>query len=339
MSIEYFNQLKLGGRLVSKSIILGVNKTTRMNWIMADLEVRVSDEEDKRVRVSMFANEKKNDGNPNAIYKGIMTIAETYKSMNSTVKNKRINDKAEAQVDEATTVSSLEECEFIKCNKGVTLTMNRYMAEGELKEDFRLRANFVNRVAEDKVANEVSFIEGVLVGVVSEKSLKVEGDKEYIVLKLNVPEYRDAWGDRAEQVVIEKFEVILRSDDESAKDYVDSEFEVNSVVNVNVEPVIEVTTVVAEQPKEKRGFGKQVSFEPSTKTLKEIRMVGGYPLYEEEFINEKAFNRELYDEGLAEFDRKLEELKSDTVKEVSFGGSGFGRSSQKSSGGGNGLPF
>lgn len=75
-----------------------------------------------------------------------------------------------------------------------------------------------------------------------------------------------------------------------------------------------MVAVEEETPTSKRGFGKKVEFTPSTKVVREIRAIGGFPLEEEEYEGDNAFNLELYSKGVEEYERKLEELKQDQPK-------------------------
>lgn len=316
-----FNNFKLAGYLVRKDVVMGKNKDTKMPWLMLTLTIDVGN--GNRVDLSMFANEKKKDGNDNSIYKGLMTIKDEFKSLKSTVKNKRLKDDAEAVDDESTTVAELEECDFVRCNKGVTLQMNRYMRDGQMNENFRLSANFVNRVTD---GDKTPFIEGTLSGVVESKGMVTEGGVDYPTMVLVVPTYREAWGDNPERVVVEKFPLILRMEDEDAISYFDSEFDANMPVSLGVEPTTMVIVEEKEDPTQKRGFGKVPTFN-QTKVVRELRIIGGYPLAESEYESEKAFDVDLYNEGLQEFDRKIEELKADSGKDTTIAPKGFGRPS------------
>ena len=323
--VENYNQFKVGGFLVSKAITLGVNSDTRMNWMMITLSLEV--EEGKRVDLQMFANECKKDGSPNKIYQNMETIKNSYRSLNSTIKNKRNNPNAEAMKDESTTVGSIEECDFVRANKGVTLGMNRYMSQdGELRESFRLSVNFVNRV--DKEEQKVGFIEGTLTGVVGTVGTIVEGDDYYPTIELIVPEYRNAYGDYAERVVVDKFPLVLRLEDDGARDYVESEFTKGAIVSVGVEPVNQV--VVKQQAQaDKKGFGKKLATFESTEVVRELQITGGFVLEEEEYENEKQFDRELFKQALKDFDESIERIKGSVGQQKSFSERGFGRQSSK----------
>lgn len=69
---------------------------------------------------------------------------------------------------------------------------------------------------------------------------------------------------------------------------------------------------------------KKVEFTPSTKVVREIRAIGGFPLEEEEYASDNAFNLELYSKGVEEYERKLEELKQDQPKDFTAH-KGFGK--------------
>ena len=332
------NQLKTGGFLVAKNIILGKNKETKMNWMMGTLTLQIT--ETQRIDLSLFANELTSTGSANKSYGALKTVMEEYKSLDSTVTNKRVDDNATPVKDEATTVASLEECDFVYANKGITISMNRYMRDGELQENFRLSTRFVNRAKETDTKEP--YLAGELIGVVTKKPFRYEeNDEEYIKFELTVPEYRSAWGNRDESVVVDKFEVVVRKEDfdeeefEGALDYIENEFEENVVVSVTIMPTVKVTIV--EEKKEdsgsKRGFGKKVEFKPATKTVREIRVLGGYPLDEEEYEEDKAFDLTLYSKGVEEFDKKIEELKAEQGNSFTAT-KGFGKSKKDTN-----LPF
>ena len=48
------NQLRAGGHLIAKNIIMGVNKEKKKNWIMATLTIKIR--ENQRIDLSMFSN-------------------------------------------------------------------------------------------------------------------------------------------------------------------------------------------------------------------------------------------------------------------------------------------
>ena len=311
------NQLRCGGYLIAKNIIMGMNKDTKKNWLMATLTLQIS--ENQRIDLSMFSNEFTSTGTKSKSYTALETIMNTYKSLDSTVTNKRVNPDAQAEKDEATTVATLEETTFVYANKGITIGMNRYMRDGEIQENFRLSVNFVNS-AKDTDAKE-PYLEGTLIGVVTKKPFRFEepNGEEYVKFELTVPTYRNAWGDREESVVVDKFELVMRAENfdegefEGAMEFVEEEFDENMIVNVSIEPTVKV--VASQEPIEdtgsKRGFGKKVEFKPTTRTIREIRVLGGYPLDEDEYVEDKAFDFELYQKGLEEFDKKIEEMKAD----------------------------
>ena len=241
-----------------------------------------------------------------------------------------MNSDAKPEKDEATTVGSLEECDFVYANKGIKISMNHYMRDGQLNSNFRLSVNFVNRAKETDAKEP--YLEGELIGVVSKVPVVLEdNDGEYIKFELTVPEYRNAWGDREESVAVDKFEIVMKKEDfnsddefEGAKNFVESEFEENVVVSTSIVPTVKVVAVEEETPTSKRGFGKKVEFTPSTKVVREIRAIGGFPLEEEEYEGDNAFNLELYSKGVEEYERKLEELKQDQPKDFTAH-KGFGK--------------
>ena len=311
------NQLRCAGYLISKNVRMGMNKDTKKNWMMCDLKLQIS--ETQTITLSMFSNEFTSTGAKSKSYTALETIRDTYKSLDSTVTNKRVNPDAQAEKDEATTVATLEETTFVYANKGITIGMNRYVRDGEIQENFRLSVNFVNS-AKDTDAKE-PYLEGTLIGVVTKKPFRFEepNGEEYVKFELTVPTYQSAWGDRDESVVVDKFELVMRAENfdegefEGAMEFVEEEFDENMIVNVSIEPTVKV--VASQEPVEdtgsKRGFGKKVEFKPTTRTIREIRVLGGYPLDEDEYEEDKAFDFELYSKAVEEFERKLEEMKAD----------------------------
>lgn len=241
--------------------MLGVNKETRKNWMMGQLKLRIA--ENQEVDLTIFANEFTSTGSANKSYQALKTIRDEYKSLDSTVTNKRMSSDAKPEKDEATTVGSLEECDFVYANKGIKISMNHYMRDGQLNSNFRLSVNFVNRAKETDAKEP--YLEGELIGVVSKVPVILEdSDGEYIKFELTVPEYRNAWGDREESVAVDKFEIVMKKEDfnsddefEGAKDFVESEFEENVVVSTSIVPTVKVVAVEEETPTSKRGFGKK----------------------------------------------------------------------------------
>lgn len=333
------NNFKLAGRLVSKAITLGKNKDTKMNWMMAVLQIEVG--KNKRVDLSIFANEKTSSGNDNKIFKSLQTIQSEYMSMNSTIKNKRNmvpgGKEPEPIKDEATTVSTIEECTFVRCNKGVTLQMNRYVREGEVNENFKLSANFVNRV--DNPDEQESYIEGSLSGMIEKRGFVTENDVDYPTMDLLVPEFRNGYtrNDGEEipaRVVVERFPLILRMEDEDAISYFNSEFEENVIVELGIEPVNEVT-IIEKKQEGARGFGKVPTFN-ETKITRELRIIGGYSLAQEEYENEEAFKDfNMFQAGIEELNKSIEELKSNQGKDTTVAPRGFGKQGKS----GGDLPF
>ena len=204
------NQLRCGGHLISKNVRMGVNQEKKKNWIMCDLTLQIG--ETQTITLSMFSNEFTSTGTKSKSYTALETIRDTYKSLDSTVTNKRVNPDAQAVKDEATTVATLEETTFVYANKGITIGMNRYMRDGEIQENFRLSVNFVNS-AKDTDPKE-PYLEGTLTGVVTKKPFRFEepNGEEYVKFELTVPTYQSAWGDREESVVVDKFELVMRAE-------------------------------------------------------------------------------------------------------------------------------
>lgn len=174
---------------------------------MGQLKLRIA--ENQEVDLTIFANEFTSTGSANKSYQALKTIRDEYKSLDSTVTNKRMSSDAKPEKDEATTVGSLEECDFVYANKGIKISMNHYMRDGQLNSNFRLSVNFVNRAKETDAKEP--YLEGELIGVVSKVPVILEdSDGEYIKFELTVPEYRNAWGDREESVVVDKFEIVMK---------------------------------------------------------------------------------------------------------------------------------
>ena len=71
------NQLRCGGHLIAKNIIMGVNKEKKKNWIMATLTLQIS--ENQRIDLSMFSNEFTSTGTKSKSYTALETIRDTYK--------------------------------------------------------------------------------------------------------------------------------------------------------------------------------------------------------------------------------------------------------------------
>ena len=215
-------------------------------------------------------------------------------------------------------------------------------ANGELVTTFRLSTNFVNR-AKPEQARE-PYVEGVLVGVCekdAERVLNNEGDVVGLKLSLLVPEFRkgytNAFGEEvADNVAVERFELILRELD--GLDYCEEIFLQNKVCSVSIEPTNKVEQDVPKEQPKQRGFGKMITFEPTTKIVREIRIVGGFDLEDDEYENDANFNFDLFQEGVKALDEKIEELKSGQGKQVEVS-RGFGRNNNSGGSKNTGLPF
>ena len=81
-----------------------------------------------------------------------------------------------------------------------------------------------------------------------------------------------------------------------------------------------------------------ITFEPTTKIVREIRIVGGFDLEDDEYENDVNFNFDLFQEGVKALDEKIEELKSGQGKQVEVS-RGFGRNNNSGGSKNTGLPF
>ena len=334
------NELKLGGYLVSKLITLGKAGNGK-EFATARLTLEVG--ENQRIDLDIFSMRYTSSGAESKIYQNLMTIKDEYKSLDSQFVDKRNKKDAQPVKHEATTVASKEECDFVYANKGIKLTNNRYVnANGELVTSFRLSTNFVNRAKESQ--SREPFIEGVLVGVCekdAERVLNNEGDVVGLKLSLLVPEFRkgytNAFGEEiVDNVAVERFELILRELD--GLDYCEEIFLQNKVCSVSIEPTNKVEQDVPKEQPKQRGFGKMITFEPTTKIVREIRIVGGFDLEDDEYENDANFNFDLFQEGVKALDEKIEELKSGQGKTVEVS-RGFGRNNNSGGSKNTGLPF
>ena len=335
------NEVKLGGYLVSKVVTLGKTSTGN-EYISVRLTLQVGEEDSQRVDVEAFSNKLTNSGQPNKIYASLMTVHEEYKSLDSQFVDRRAKKDAQPVKHEATTVANKEEVDFIYVNKGVKLTNNRYMSNGELVTSFRLSTNFFNRA---KAGAEVSpYIEGMLRGVCANDIQRVmdnNGDVVALKLEFLVPEYREGYTNRfgeeiPDSVAVERFELVLKELSDEAVNYCEDEFVKGRACEIGIEPMTRVEQEQAKvEEKPKRGFGKVPTFAPSTKVTKEIRIIGGFALEEDEYENDPAFDYNAIGEGVKALEKKIEELKDNEGKTVSVAPRGFGK---KSSGSSN-LPF
>ena len=334
------NELRCGGILVSKLITLGKTSAGK-EFATARLTLEVG--ENQRIEVETFSMRNTSSGAESKIYQNLMTIHQEYKSLDSQFVDRRGKKDAQPVKHEATTVASKEECDFVYANKGIKLTNNRYVnANGELVTSFRLSTNFFNRAKEGQ--SREPFIEGVLVGVCekdAERMLNNEGDTVGLKLNLLVPEFRkgytNAFGEEvADNIVVERFELVLRELD--GLDYCEEIFLQNKVCSVSIEPTNKVEQDVPKEQPKQRGFGKMITFEPTTKIVREIRIVGGFDLEDDEYENDANFNFDLFQEGVKALDEKIEELKSGQGKTVEVS-RGFGRNNNSGGSKNTGLPF
>lgn len=320
------NELKCGGYLVSKLITLGKAGNGK-EFATARLTLEVG--ENQRIDLDIFSMRYTSSGAESKIYQNLMTIKDEYKSLDSQFVDKRNKKDAQPNKHEATTVASKEEVDFVYANKGIKLTNNRYVnANGELVTTFRLSTNFVNRAKEGQTREP--YVEGVLVGVCerdAERIIDNNGDVVGLKLSLLVPEFRkgytNAFGEEvADNIVVERFELVLRELD--GLDYCEEIFLQNKVCSVSIEPINRVEQDAPKEPQRQRGFGKMITFEPTTKIVREIRIVGGFDLEDDEYENDANFNFDLFQEGVKALDEKIEELKEGQGKTVEVS-RGFGR--------------
>lgn len=336
------NEIKLGGYLVSKLVSLGKTSTGN-EYASVRLTLQVGVEDSQRVDVEIFANKLTSSGQVSKIYTNLMTIHEEYKSLDSQFVDRRAKKDAQPVKHEATTVASKNEVDFVYANKGVKLSNNRYMSNGELVTSFRLTTNFVNR-AKDGV--EVTpYIEGMVRGVCANDIQRVtdnNGDVVALKLEFLVPEYREGYTNRfgeevPSSVAVEKFELVLKELSDEAVNYCEDEFVKGRACEIGIEPMTRVEQEqVKVEEKPKRGFGKVPTFTPSTKVTKEIRIIGGFALEEDEYENDPAFDYDAIGEGVKALEKKIEDLKENEGKAVTVAPRGFGKSN---SGGGRNLPF
>lgn len=326
------NFVKVKGFLKRKNVVEAISKTGK-EYMMIDLTIALAD--DKEVTVSMFGNRLSSNGNTSKIWEGMNTIKNEYLALSSTYTDKRANKDAKPVQMEATTVSSLEETDFVYVNKGAKLTMNRYIGQdGQLNQNFRITSNFVNRAKEGD--DKTPYIEGSLTGVILSNPIEGEDTNgEFIKLSIAVPEYREAYAENPEKVVIEKFDLVLRDVTDEAVSYIESEFAKDVVANISIEPVHKITVIETQtEDFTGRGFGRIVkNDDKQTKVIRELQIIGGFSMNEDEYESEKAFDYELYQAGLKDFEDKINEMKADKV-EVKEVKRGFGRTTS-----GSDLPF
>lgn len=334
------NSIKLGGYLVSKVVTLGKTSTGN-EYISVRLTLQVGEEDSQRVDVEAFSNKLTSTGQPNKIYASLMTVHEQYKSLDSQFVDRRVKKDAQPVKHEASTVANKDEVDFVYVNKGVKLTNNRYMSNGELITTFRLTTNFFNRAKEG--SDPTPYIEGMLRGVCGNDMQRVmdnNGDVVALKLEFLVPEYREGYTNRfgeeiPSSVVVERFELVLRDLNEDAVNYCEDEFIKGRACEIGIEPMTRVEQEqVKTEEKPKRGFGKVPTFAPTTKVTKEIRIIGGFALEEDEYENDPAFDYEAIGEGVKALEKKIEDLKENEGKSVPLAPKGFGKKT-----GGNNLPF
>ena len=337
------NNIKVGGYLIAKTITLGKTSTGN-EYISARLTLQVGENDGERVDLEAFANKLTSSGQPNKIYQSLMTVNEEYKSLDSQFCDKRMRKDAQPVKHESTTVATKEEVDFVYANKGVKLTNNRYMSNGELVTTFRLTTNFFNRAKEG--ANREPYIEGTLRGVCASDAQRLyDSDEEVVGLKLEfyVPEFRNGYTNRMgeeipDSVAVEKFDLFLRDlEMEGALEYCEEEFVKGVVCEIGVQPMLRIEQETKKvDKKEKRGFGNVPTFEPSTKLVKEIKLIGGFVMDESEYEGDPAFDFNAIGEGVQALNKKIEELKENEGKVVETAPRGFGA---KKSGSGMNLPF
>lgn len=321
------NACNITGRLNRMDVKKGVAKTGN-EFISVTFTLQVGE---SQLRVENFSMKNKKDGTELSSYTGLMTLFNEAKALHKTMKE--VGEEKAEEVQDETIVENIDECDAIRFSnygnfKYCRIEENSYAKDGEIVKNLRLVGASPNRVDESK-KEYVPTADFEVAGVVTAPPVLLEKDEvEFMQLKVMVPVYMEAWGDR--EAKVDLAEMTVRLNDESAFGYVEDEFTVGAFVSLNGTIVREVKRVELEVPMEDegRGFGRKIEHKAQYKTeiVEYYNLLGGYTLEEEEVENTPALNMDLWAKAKEEKAQKEQEMlqQNDKPKQV-----GFGRGEQK----------
>jgi hypothetical protein len=320
------NACNITGRLNRMDVKKGIAKTGN-EFISVTFTLQVGE---SQLRVENFSMKNKKDGTELSSYTGLMTLFNEAKALHKTMRE--VGEEKAEEVQDETIVENIDECDAIRFSnygnfKYCRIEENSYAKDGEIVKNLRLVGASPNRVDESK-KEYVPTADFEVAGVVTAPPVLLEKDEvEFMQLKVMVPVYTEAWGDR--EAKVDLVEMTVRLNDESAFGYVEDEFTVGAFVSLNGTIVREVKRVELEVPMEDegRGFGRKIEHKAQYKTeiVEYYNLLGGYTLEEEEVENTPALNMELWNRAKEEKAQKEQEMLQQNDKPKQ----GFGRGEQK----------
>lgn len=233
-------------------------------------KILIQKEEGSIHEISVYQNEKTKDGKDNAIYKGLETIKNEYKSIAAVGK---------------------EEADLVRATQAELNTNDYVGQDGKLRSFTKTKANFINRVQTvDNYEPKANFDVELFITKIS-KEISREGEETgRLIVEGVVPVYG---GKVSPQTFIAVGE---------GAEFIDSEYEKGQTVRIYGDIInnVEITrTEVA------AAFGKpKVTIKE--KFIREFLILGGEEPYDEEDV--KSFSPELIKAALVEREAYLEEL-------------------------------
>lgn len=229
---EGLNKVTLIGRLKEKNLKL-ISKDGK-NGVAGDLVIETGENQEHKVKI--FAYDKKENGEANALYKGFKTIYDEYVSM--------------AEDEENATKIVIRNGSFKK---------NDFAIAGKVVSNVEISANFIQRAKEEEYEPKATFETEIFY-----TSIKEEVDKEEKETgRVEVKGYIVGYGG-----VIIPIEFV--SANKEVAQYILNNFEKNKtgVIAGNIISTVERKKIV------KEGFGKARE-EEFIKTIKEFQITGG----------------------------------------------------------------
>lgn len=339
-----FNQCEVVGRVNRIDIRKGLSKAGA-EFISATFSLSV---EESLIRVESFSMRyKKNSNEELGSYKGIITLLEECRALHKTVRE--IGETESVEVSDGTIVSDINECDAIRFSnygkfKTCKLVENSYCRDGEIISNLRLEGSYPSRLDEDKKPYEAKADFEVAGKVLTTPVIMTDLDnKDYIQLIVEFPTYTEKWGEREESVQLQ--EITVRSYDEGVFDYIEENFEKDSMIYINGSIINEVKRVEVENDIDDnvRGFGRHLEKTPQFRT--EVNsfycLLGGYSLDESDIEDTPALSSTLWEKARAEKEQKLAEMQNENrnEKQVGFGRDKGNKKDKDIKGKDNNLPF
>ena len=171
-ALQTTNVVNVVGTLVKSTLKTDTSKNTGAEYIKGDLVLRTEDGSEHEI--GFFSNKYKKDNSENAMYKGLVTLMESARSL------EEVENPQEADV------IKVEKCKF---------TIDDYVSkqDGLVKSIMKIQGTFANRLTEKEIEitpKVASFeVEG-MIGKMEAEMIRGEATGNGIVI-LNVVDYKD----------------------------------------------------------------------------------------------------------------------------------------------------